>query len=103
MACARILTPQAGTVAVWSVHLDANFCGIRGRVRQFHALMKNVQTRTKFGDSVILGGDFNTMNNGYRRWIYKFCCDDLRWGSLGMTPYTRAHVCARSFGSHPFA
>jgi hypothetical protein len=32
---------------------------------------------------MICAGDLNTMANGVKRYQPWFCCDDLRWGSIG--------------------
>lgn len=42
----------------------------------------------------VILGDLNTMANGIARLSPNYCCDDLRWGSLGMSEarYWQRHV-----------
>ena len=112
-AAARIRVPAldsktgassgSSDLCVYSAHFDPHFTGIRGRVRQFRALTDDVARRvtppasSASNDRVtnsspsssfarapcVLAGDFNTIADGYKRLIPQFCCDDLRFGSLG--------------------
>jgi len=99
-ACARIETP-IGRVVFHSAHLDAYFSGIRGRVKQWDSIVASIQARRATSQQqqqqqqrrdggekegppfCVVAGDFNTMAHGYRRLVPSFCCDDLRFYSLG--------------------
>ena len=59
---ARVITPN-GPLCVYSVHLDALWCGAKGRRRQLAALMADANShRLPTDKGCVLGGDMNTVS-----------------------------------------
>lgn len=67
---------------VYSVHLEV-FCGIFGRLRQFSQILEHSRANlVEYPHQMILG-DLNTMAHGLARFFPNYCCDGMRWRSVG--------------------
>lgn len=69
-------------ILVYTVHLEI-FCGIFGRLRQFSAILEHSRRNMKDHPRQMILGDLNTMAHGLARLFPKYCCDVMRWRSLG--------------------
>lgn len=67
---------------VYSVHLEV-FCGIFGRLRQFSQILAHSWAHLSTHPHQMILGDLNTMAHGLARFFPKYCCDGMRWGSVG--------------------
>ncbi len=73
--------PQQRVLA-YSVHLEV-FCGIFGRMRQFSQLLSHSRSNLVNYPYQMILGDLNTMAHGLARFFSRYCCDAMRWRSLG--------------------
>lgn len=69
-------------VLVYSVHLEV-FCGIFGRLRQFSQILEHSRANLVTYPHQMILGDLNTMAHGLARFFPKYCCDAMRWRSVG--------------------
>lgn len=69
-------------ILVYSVHLEV-FCGIFGRLRQFSQILEHSRTNISTNPHQMILGDLNTMAHGLARFFPKYCCDGMRWKSVG--------------------
>lgn len=69
-------------ILVYSVHLEV-FCGIFGRLRQFSQILAHSRQNLNQYPSQLILGDLNTMAHGLARLLPKYCCDSMRWRSVG--------------------
>lgn len=69
-------------ILVYSAHLEV-FCGIFGRMRQFSQILEHAHRHAATTPHQLLLGDLNTMAHGLARFFPKYCCDALRWRSVG--------------------
>lgn len=67
---------------VYSVHLEV-FCGIFGRLRQFSQILAHSCRHIATHPHQMILGDLNTMAHGLARFLPKYCCDGMRWRSVG--------------------
>lgn len=67
---------------VYSVHLEV-FCGIFGRMRQFSQILAHSRANLSTHPHQMILGDLNTMAHGLARFLPKYCCDGMRWRSVG--------------------
>ena len=67
---------------VYTVHLEV-FCGIFGRLRQFSQILAHSRRHLSTHPHQMILGDLNTMAHGLARLIPKYCCDGMRWRSVG--------------------
>ena len=67
---------------VYSVHLEV-FCGIFGRLRQFSQILEHSRRHLSTHPHQMILGDLNTMAHGLARFLPKYCCDGMRWRSVG--------------------
>ena len=67
---------------VYSVHLEV-FCGIFGRLRQFSQILEHSRANLGTHPHQMILGDLNTMAHGLARFLPNFCCDGMRWKSVG--------------------
>lgn len=67
---------------VYSVHLEV-FCGIFGRLRQFSQIIHHSRSNIQTHPHQMILGDLNTMAHGLARFLPKYCCDGMRWRSVG--------------------
>lgn len=67
---------------VYSVHLEV-FCGIFGRLRQFSQILEHSRSNLATHPHQMILGDLNTMAHGLARFFPKYCCDAMRWRSVG--------------------
>ena len=67
---------------VYSVHLEV-FCGIFGRLRQFSQILEHSRKHLTTHPHQMILGDLNTMAHGLARFLPKYCCDGMRWKSVG--------------------
>lgn len=67
---------------VYSVHLEV-FCGIFGRLRQFSQILEHSRANLSAYPHQMILGDLNTMAHGLARFLPKYCCDVMRWRSVG--------------------
>lgn len=67
---------------VYSVHLEV-FCGIFGRLRQFSQILEHSRRHLATHPHQMILGDLNTMAHGLARFLPKYCCDGMRWRSVG--------------------
>jgi len=74
---ATVSTP-VGELEVYSLHLEV-MCGIVSRIEQFREVVKDVRDRK--GESVVIGGDFNTITSGVARFSPFHCSS---WSDLKM-------------------
>lgn len=75
--------PRSGArVLVYSVHLEV-FCGIFARLKQFAPVLAHARRHADTHAHQMVLGDLNTMAHGLARLFPKYCCDALRWRSLG--------------------
>ena len=66
----------------YSVHLEV-FCGIFGRLRQFSQILSHSKAHLSGHPYQMILGDLNTMAHGLARFFSRYCCDAMRWRSLG--------------------
>lgn len=74
------------TIVVYCLHLEV-FCGMLARMEQMADVMIDVeQVLMAKGRStpVAIMGDLNTMAHGIARLSPNYCCDHMRWRSLGL-------------------
>lgn len=69
-------------VLAYSVHLEV-FCGIFGRMRQFSQILAHSRAHLATHPYQMILGDLNTMAHGLARFFSRYCCDAMRWRSLG--------------------
>lgn len=69
-------------ILVYSVHLEV-FCGIFGRLRQFSQILEHSRSNLSTHPHQMILGDLNTMAHGLARFFPKYCCDAMRWRSVG--------------------
>lgn len=69
-------------ILVYSVHLEI-FCGIFGRLRQFSQILAHSRANLLQYPQQMILGDLNTMAHGLARLLPKYCCDSMRWRSVG--------------------
>lgn len=67
---------------VYSVHLEV-FCGIFGRLRQFSQILEHSRRHLSTHPHQMILGDLNTMAHGLARFLPNYCCDGMRWKSVG--------------------
>ena len=92
-ALAVMNVPNLGKIACVSMHLDPHWCGVNGRVRQYHEILSNIEqyrNESKDNDNsfdhLIMGGDLNTVCHGLNRLYPSIGCDnDSRFGHIGQT------------------
>ena len=79
---ATIATPQ-GPLIVYNAHFEV-FCGMLARIAQFSDIFEDSRRMLdcKFYHQVIVG-DLNTMAHGIARLSKNYCCDRMRFLSLG--------------------
>ncbi|KAK3248710.1 hypothetical protein CYMTET_41833 [Cymbomonas tetramitiformis] len=79
---ANFHTPK-GEVTCYTVHLEV-FCGVLARVQQFSEIFRDcrLQIAKGFTKQAILG-DLNTMANGIARFSPHYCCDKMRFWTIG--------------------
>lgn len=81
---ARIKTPFTEFMA-YSVHLEV-FCGMLARLKQFADVVEHVKSSIGKGHgNILIGGDLNTMAHGIARLSPRYCCDRMRFRTLGTT------------------
>lgn len=73
---------RSDRVLAYSVHLEV-FCGIFGRLRQFSSVLEHSHRHLTSHPHQLILGDLNTMAHGLARFFKKYCCDAMRWRSLG--------------------
>lgn len=79
---ATIGTPH-GDVVVYCCHLEV-FCGISSRISQFADILRDSRECSAKGlHHQVIMGDLNTMANDFARFSPNFCCDHLRFRTLG--------------------
>lgn len=66
----------------YSLHLEL-YCGISGRIRQFTDVLEDARQHLSNRPYQLIFGDLNTMAHGIARLSPLYCCDHLRWMSLG--------------------
>lgn len=71
------------------------FCGMLDRMWQFSDILRHSRGHSPATAQVILG-DLNTMGHGVARLSPNYCCDPMRWRSLGSSEarYWSDHVLA---------
>ena len=92
-AMAVIDVPVLGKIACVSIHLDPHWCGVDGRVRQYHQILRNIDQYRKDNnndndafDHLVICGDLNTVCHGLNRLYPSIGCDnDSRFGHIGQT------------------
>mmetsp|Transcript_8371 Transcript_8371/g.25104 ORF Transcript_8371/g.25104 Transcript_8371/m.25104 type:complete len:379 (+) Transcript_8371:2625-3761(+) len=80
---AATVQAPAGPLLVYCVHLEV-FCGMLARIAQFADIIRDGREQLRKGifHQAILG-DLNTMAHGVARLSPHYCCDVMRWRSLG--------------------
>lgn len=66
----------------YSVHLEV-FTGIMGRMKQFADILSHSYNSIATHPYQLIFGDLNTLGHSIARLSRSFCCDDLRWKSIG--------------------
>ncbi|ETO22210.1 hypothetical protein RFI_14990 [Reticulomyxa filosa] len=73
--------PHFGLLGCYCLHLDTNWTGVKGRVRQYLEILEDVSNqRTKYlkvnkNFHQVLGGDLNTLCCGLARFLPPFACN----------------------------
>lgn len=57
------------------------FCGMLGRIWQFSDILADSRQQPHLHQAIL--GDLNTMANSIARLSPHYCCDMMRWWSLG--------------------
>ncbi|KAL4443466.1 hypothetical protein ABPG75_011203 [Micractinium tetrahymenae] len=80
---ATVATPQ-GPLVVYNAHLEV-FCGLLARIAQLSDIFADARAMADAGfqHQTILG-DMNTMAHGIARLSPNYCCDHMRFRSIGM-------------------
>ena len=68
--CCKIRVHESIEFLVYCLHLEC-ICGINDRLTQFKEVLNDVKVHQKHNKSLytIIGGDFNTLINGWIKWI----------------------------------
>ncbi|KAL4422229.1 hypothetical protein ABPG77_009704 [Micractinium sp. CCAP 211/92] len=80
---ATVTTPQ-GPLVAYNAHLEV-FCGLLARIAQLSDIFADARAMADAGfqHQAILG-DMNTMAHGIARLSPSYCCDHMRFRSIGM-------------------
>lgn len=84
LACSINIPGMKLPILCYCLHLEV-FCGIFGRIKQFSDVLADSRKRF-IQDGLqyqIIAGDLNTMAHGIARLSPKYCCDMLRFFSIG--------------------
>ena len=85
-AVAIINIPGFGNIGCYSLHLDPHWCGVEGRVKQYHEVLQHVKMCKNEYDHIILCGDLNTACTGLNRLYPSIGCDNQsRFDRIGQT------------------
>jgi len=76
--------PRQLRLLCYSVHLEV-FCGILGRIAQISDVLEDARRCSLLSPMQVICGDLNTMAHGIARLSPSYCCDHLRWRSLGQS------------------